>query len=37
MVGDSETDSQSAKAKIPFILIEEWIYRKKINEIPHDI
>jgi len=37
MIGDSETDSNSAKAaQIPFILIEEGYTEKKINEIHHD-
>jgi len=37
MVGDSETDSNSAKAaKIPFILIEDGYTNKKVNEINHD-
>ena len=37
MIGDSETDSNSAKAaNIPFILLEEGYTEKKINEIHHD-
>ena len=37
MIGDSETDSNSAKAaKIPFILIEDGYTEKKVNEIYHD-
>ena len=37
MIGDSETDSNSAKAaKIPFILIEDGYTEKKANEIHHD-
>jgi len=37
MVGDSETDSNAAKAaSIPFILIEDGYTEKKINEIYHD-
>jgi len=37
MVGDSETDSNSAKAaNIPFILIEAGYTEKKINQIYHD-
>ena len=37
MIGDSETDSNSAKAaNIPFILIEDGYTEKKINEIYHD-
>ena len=37
MVGDSETDSNAAKAaNIPFILIEDGYTEKKINEIYHD-
>ena len=37
MIGDSETDSNSAKAaKIPFILIEDGYTEKKSNEIYHD-
>jgi len=37
MVGDSETDSNAAKAAdIPFILIEDGYTEKKINEIYHN-
>ena len=37
MVGDSETDSNAAKAaNIPFILIEDGYTEKKVNEIYHD-
>jgi len=37
LVGDSETDSNSAKAaNIPFILLEGGYTEKKINEIHHD-
>ena len=37
MVGDSETDSNSAKAaNIPFVLVEDGYTEKKINEIHHD-
>jgi len=37
MIGDSETDSHSAKAAhIPFILIEDGYTEKKVNEIHHD-
>ena len=37
MIGDSETDSNSAKAaNIPFILIEDGYTEKKTNEIYHD-
>jgi len=37
MIGDSETDSNSAlAAKIPFILIEDGYTEKKISEIHHD-
>ena len=37
MIGDSETDSNSAKAaNIPFILIEDGYTEKKVNEINHD-
>ena len=37
MIGDSETDSNSAKAaNIPFILIEDGYTEKKINEIHHE-
>ena len=37
MIGDSETDSNSAKAaKIPFILIEDGYTEKKTNEIYND-
>jgi len=37
LVGDSETDSNAAKAaKIPFILIEDGYTEKKVNEIYHD-
>ena len=37
MIGDSETDSNSAKAAhIPFILIEDGYTEKKVNEIYHD-
>ena len=37
MVGDSETDSNAAKAaSITFILIEDGYTEKKINEIYHD-
>ena len=37
MIGDSETDSNSAKAAhIPFILVENGYTEKKANEINHD-
>ena len=37
MIGDSETDSNSAKAaNIPFILIQDGYTEKKSNEIHHD-
>tara|TARA_B100000029_G_scaffold492079_1_gene552956 strand:- start:66 stop:749 length:684 start_codon:yes stop_codon:yes gene_type:complete len=37
MIGDSETDSNAAKAaNIPFVLIEDGYTEKKINEIYHD-
>jgi len=37
MIGDSETDSNSAKAaQIPFILIEDGYTEKKISEIYHN-
>ena len=37
MIGDSETDSNTAKAaNIPFILLENGYTEKKTNEIPHD-
>ena len=37
MIGDSDTDSNSAKAaNIPFILLEDGYTEKKINEIHHD-
>ena len=37
MIGDSEIDSNSAKAaNIPFILLEDGYTEKKINEIHHD-
>jgi phosphoglycolate phosphatase len=37
MIGDSETDSNSAKsANIPFILIKDGYTEKKTNEIYHD-
>ena len=37
LVGDSETDSNAAKAaKIPFVLIEDGYTEKKVNEIYHD-
>ena len=37
MIGDSETDSNSAKsAKIPFILIEDGYTEKKADQIYHD-
>ncbi len=37
MIGDSETDSATAKAaNIPFILLENGYTEKKPNEIPHD-
>ena len=37
MIGDSETDSNTAKAaNIPFILLEDGYTEKKVNEIPHD-
>ena len=37
MIGDSETDSSTAKAaNIPFILLENGYTEKKTNEIPHD-
>jgi len=37
MIGDSETDSESAKtAGIPFILLENGYTEKKVSEINHD-
>ena len=37
MIGDSETDAESAKvAGIPFILLEDGYTEKKISEICHD-
>ena len=37
MIGDSETDSESAKAaSIPFILLENGYTEKKVSEINHD-
>ena len=37
MIGDSETDSNSAKAaNIPFVLIKDGYTEKKIDEIYHD-
>ena len=37
MIGDSETDSESAKAAgIPFILLEDGYTEKKVSEIYHD-
>ena len=37
MVGDSETDSNAAKAaNIPFVLIEDGYTEKKTNQISHD-
>ena len=37
MIGDSETDSSTAKAAdIPFILLEDGYTEKKVKEIPHD-
>jgi len=37
MIGDSETDSNSAKAaNIPFVLIEDGYTEKKSNQISHD-
>ena len=37
MIGDSETDSNTAKAaNIPFILLEDGYTEKKVNEIHHD-
>ena len=37
MIGDSETDAESAKAaKIPFILLEDGYTDKKVSEIHHD-
>ena len=37
MVGDSETDSNAAKAaNIPFILIEDGYTEKSTSEIYHD-
>ena len=37
MIGDSETDAESAKvAGIPFILIENGYTKKKVSEINHD-
>ena len=37
MIGDSETDSNTAKAaEIPFILLEDGYTEKKVTEIPHD-
>ena len=37
MIGDSETDSATAKSSnIPFILLEDGYTEKKVSEIPHD-
>ena len=37
MIGDSETDAESAKAaSIPFILVENGYTEKKVSEINHD-
>ena len=37
MIGDSETDSNAAKAaNIPFVLIQDGYTEKKTNEIYHD-
>ena len=37
MIGDSETDSNTAKsAEIPFILLEDGYTEKKVTEIAHD-
>ena len=37
MIGDSETDSNAAKAaNIPFVLIEDGYTEKKSNEIYHN-
>ena len=37
MIGDSETDAESAKsAGIPFILLEDGYTEKKVSEIHHD-
>ncbi len=37
MIGDSETDAESAKAAgIPFILLEDGYTEKKVSEIYHD-
>ena len=37
MIGDSETDAESAKAaKIPFILVEDGYTDKKVSDIHHD-
>ena len=37
MIGDSETDSSTAKAaNIPFVLLENGYTEKKVNQIPHD-
>ena len=37
MIGDSETDAESAKAaRIPFILLEDGYTEKKVSDIHHD-
>ena len=37
MIGDSETDANSAKsAEIPFILLEDGYTEKKVDEIYHN-
>ena len=37
MIGDSETDSETAKnAGVPFILLEDGYTEKKVSEISHD-
>ena len=37
MIGDSETDSDTAKnAGVPFILLEDGYTEKKVSDIPHD-
>ena len=37
MIGDSETDAESAKAaQIPFILVEDGYTEKKVSDIHHN-
>ena len=37
MIGDSETDAETAKAaNVPFILLEDGYTEKKVSDIHHD-